>query len=273
MPIAPPINPAAPLSYKVYDILCDALIEIGALAPGEQPGADEAQWAFRKFNDLVDSFQAQQAYVYGYAFSVFNLVPGLSPHTIGPSGLATFSTNGQPRPVRLESAALLLNNGAPGPVDLPINIRDHAWWAAQQVKAIQTNVPTDVYYDPTFPDGSLYFWPVPNVNAPVRLQLWQTVSQFSNIQDPIGGPGGPKTLPPGYRNALKLTLAEDLLSGSNREANPTLVMKAMKARAAIFGNNAKSPRMRTQDSGMPTSGKARRDFNWMTGGRVGGAPE
>jgi hypothetical protein len=276
MPIAPPANAPVPLTYKVYDIVRDAWIEIGAWAPGDQAteNPDEAQWGFRKFNDLVDTWQALGAYVYGYAFNVYNLVAGLSPHTIGPSGLATFSTNGQPRPVRLESAALLLNtSSSTGLVDLPMNIRDRTWWAQQQVKAIQTNVPTDVYYDPTFPDGSLYFWPVPNSQQQVRLQLWQTVSQFISIQDPIGGPGGPKTLPPGYRNALKLTLAEDLCSGSNREVSPTLAMKAMKARAAIFGNNSKSPRMRTQDSGMPKSGKAKGDFNWMTGGRVCGAPE
>jgi len=63
MPIAPPVNPPAPLSYRVYDIVKDALIEIGAVAPGEDPGPDETQWAFRKFNDLVDTWQAKQAYV------------------------------------------------------------------------------------------------------------------------------------------------------------------------------------------------------------------
>ena len=38
MPIAPPVTPPAPLSYKVYDIVVDALIETGALSPGEDPG-------------------------------------------------------------------------------------------------------------------------------------------------------------------------------------------------------------------------------------------
>lgn len=276
MPIAPPANAPAPLTYKVYDIVCDALIEIGALAPGETPGADEAQWAFRKFNDLIDTWQAQNAFVSSYAFNVYTLVANLSPHTIGPSGLATFPTNGQPRPVRIESAALLLQNStSSGLVDLPINVRDRQWWAAQQVKNIQSDIPTDLYYDPTSPDGSLYFWPVPNALRQVRLEIWQTVSQFISIQDPIGGPGGPKTLPPGYRNALKLTLAEDLLSGSNREASPSLIAKAMKARAAIFGNNVKSPRMATRDTGMPQAKPSgqRQDFNWATGNYPGGRPQ
>jgi len=276
MPISPPVIPPAPLTYRGYDICKDALIEIGALAPGEDPGSDEVQWVFRKFNDLVDLWQARQAYVYSYAFNIYTLVANLSPHTIGPSGLATFSTAPQPRPVRIESAALLLQNSSEtGLVDLAINIRDREWWAAQQVKQIQTNVPTDLYYDPTFPDGSLYFWPVCNIQRQVRLQIWQTVSQFTQIQDPIGGPGGPETLPPAYRVALKLTLAEMLLSGSNRAPSASLAKDALSARAAVFGNNAKSPRMCTQDLGMPQAKPSgqRQDFNWAYGNYPGGRPQ
>ncbi len=269
MPITPPPSGPPPLSYKVYDLVLDALIEIGVVAPDEEPAPDEAQWAFRKLNEVIDVFQALRRYTYSFQWPVYTFPAGVNPVLLGPSAVANWAT--PQRPVRLESAALILNSGIP--VDLPINIRDKDWWALNQVKSIQTNVPTDVYPDYTWPDASLYFWPVINAGDQCRLQLWTVVNSFISIQDPIGGPGGVGTLPPGLRTALKLTLAESLLSGANKPPSPTLTVAAAAARYAFTGNNAKAPRIQTQDAGMPKSGKAKSDFSWATGGRPGGAPQ
>lgn len=273
----------AELTYTALDLITDGFIEIGACSPGEQPSADEAQWGLRKLNDLLDTVQALRKWVYGYAWTQYTLVPGLQPHTIGPADgggvgmpTPTFSTGDAPRPVEIHGASQLLNPGTPIQTRLQINCKhDKDWYQAVLTNLVETNVITDLFYDPTSPLGSLYFWPVPNTAAVVELQLWQTVSQFQSIQDPIGGPGGAGIWPQGYRNAIKLSLAELLLPGSEREAHPILVASAKAARSAVFGNNLASPRMRTSDSGMPKAGRSgtRGDFNWVTGGAPGGRPE
>jgi hypothetical protein len=271
-PITPP-GGETPLTYTCFDIITDALIEAGILSPGESANLDPdtGQWAFRKFNYLVDIWQAKRAYVWGSNFQVFTLPVNTQPVTIGPDPSANLYV--PQAPVRIESANLILNAPNSTPVDLKINIRDRAWYAAQSTKYITTNIPTDLFYDSGTPNGSLYFWPVCNVGQQVRLEMWNTVQSFAQINDPIGGPGGPGTLRPAYRAAFMLTLAEMLLPSSALEANPVLVKSAQEARAAVFGNNAKSPTSATADYGMPKTGRRKADFNWMTGGRPGGPPE
>lgn len=227
---------------------------------------------------MIDVWQAQEFYVYGYQFNIYTLVANLQATTIGPADATptpTFSTGTQPRPVRLESAALLLNTSGTL-VDIPMNIQDHDWWAMNQVKQITSSIPTDVYYDALQPLGQLNFWPVPNVANQVRLQFWQTVSQFETITDPIGGVGGPGTLPQAYRAALMFTLAEACCPGLSKTPNPVLVAKGIQARAAVFGNNAGSPLAASADYGMPFSGAragTRSDWNYAYGNRPGGRPQ
>lgn len=268
----------AEITYVCNDVIQDAAVECGAIAPGEVLDGETASWMFRKFNYLIDTLQAGEAWAYGYQYNVYTLVANLNPHTIGPADIIpapTFSTGTQPRPVRLESAALLLNISSTL-TDVPMNIQDHDWYANNQTKNITSSVPTDVYYDPLNPIGSLYFWPVPNVGNNVRLQFWTTVSQYETITDPIGGAGGPGTLPIGYRNALMLTLAETCCAGLQKPIPGGLAQQALQARAAVFGNNAGSPRSASSDYGMPVSGAragSRQDFNWAYGNYPGGRPQ
>ena len=247
MAITPP-QTEAPLSYSALDIINDAMIEVGIKAPGEPVDPDVGQWSFRKLNYQLDTWAAEKKYVYASTFNTYTLVPGLSPHTIGPAPGATYST--PQRPVRVEAATLVLNNVTPN-VETPIAIRDKQWWMENSIKTLQSSIPTDLFYNPAFPNGELYFWPVPNTSYLARLQLWQLFSQFSSITDPIGGPGGENSLVPGYRNAMMLTLAEYLQPGSARAGDLTLTRAAANARAAVWSNNYEVPRMQTRDSGCP----------------------
>lgn len=256
------------LTYTALDIITDALVEIGMLAPGETPDGETGQWAFRQMNYMLDVWAARRAYVYATDFNVYTLVPNLSPHTIGPTG-ATFTITA--RPVELVSANLLLN-GSSEIVDCPIKVRDSQWWAAQQTKAITSTVPTDVYYSQNWPLGQLYFWPVPSVGRDVRLEFWTALAEYDQINDPLAGPGAAGTLPQGYRAAMTFTLAQMLCPGGNKEMHPVLAEKARAANKAVFGNNDESPRIATQDFGMPRTGNRRGYFNWGTGGPPGLGP-
>lgn len=249
MPVLPPPAPA-PLTYVVQDIINDALIEIGMLAPGEQPDGDTAEWAFRKANYVLDTWAARENYVYNSTFARYTLVPGLLPHTIGPSPTATYQV--RQRPVKIIRANVILTGTSPEVEAPELNIRDAQWWMSVTTKNIRTPQPTDLFYSPNWPDGQLYFWPVPSAANDVRLETWVLLEQFVSITDPLGGPASSTmSLPPGYRNALMLTLAETLQPGGEKEPNSVLSAAAAAARLAVFGNNSGIPRMQTRDSGVP----------------------
>lgn len=269
MPILPP-GGEAPLGYTVLDIISDALIEVGIKGPDDPVEPDVGQWAFRKANYLLDTWATSKKYVYASVFTDYVLpanlpvaADGSAKATIGPSPGATYFAI--QRPVKILSASAIINNTTP-PVLAPLNINDNQWWAGVTLPGITSMYPTDLFYNPAWPDGELYLWPISNTNFGLRLETWVLLNQFASITDPLGGPGSTLTLPPGYRNAIMLSLAESLQPGSDKLSNPQLKADAAAARTAVFGNNAPSANISTLDSGMPGNQEGRRSttFSYRT---------
>ena len=237
---------------KALDILRNALLEAGRIDIYDSPPPEETQFCLSKLNDLLDMWAGLKRYAWSMQFPLFTLQAGLSPHTIGPTG--TFVTPF--RPVRIENWDLLFPSTGQ-PIDLPRRIRDDNWWWRQRVKTLTNNIPTDLYYQPTWPNGTLNFWPIPNTSLQVRLETWVSLGQIQSVNTDLT-----TALPFGYTRALTLTLAEEL-SGP-RSNDPKLAKMAQEARSNLQSNNIKSPRIASLDAGMPGSHKGD-EFNWATG--------
>ncbi len=246
------------MADTLRDIVTDALLEIEAYGPGDLPvSASDAKLAMRITNRELDAWAGRKAYVYTVTFNAYTLTPNHQPHLIGP-GLAPPDYAATQRPQRIEGANLILNTVTPN-VDLPINIRDAAWWDNERIKDLKTNVPTDLYYSPDWPNGSLWLWPIPNFPYGLRLECWGLIPQFVSLDDPF-------SLPPGYRKALVLTSAERYCRPWGRPAMPDLIADAKQARSDIQTNNVKSPRISSADYGASGSSSGRRPgFNYYSG--------
>ena len=66
------------------EIISRALKDIGALASGETPTADEAQDAFDMLNDLLDQWTNEDMMVFNVTEIIFPIIPGQVQYTIGP---------------------------------------------------------------------------------------------------------------------------------------------------------------------------------------------
>jgi len=206
-------------------------------------------------NQQVDYWSARGCYCWTTNFNVYNLTSMHQPYLIGPTATAPDFPTQSPRPIRIVSANLILDTMSPA-VDQPINIRDNQWWAANRVKTISTNIPTDLYYQPDIPNGSIYFWPIANFPYGVRLEILIQLQQFTDLASLV-------VAPPSYLAGLTLTLAEELVDIWGTEMPLNLARRAETARKALQSNNYLAPRIASADWGTFTSPAA--DFNYMTG--------
>ena len=240
---------------NIRDICQTALEEIGVVGQGSVMQAEDAVVVRRKLRSLLNQWNARREAVYATTFPEFTLVPGTAPHTIGPTA-ATFTVT--QRPVAIEAISLGLNSSTPT-VYLPLNKRDADWWEAQSVPALESDIPTDFFYSATWPNGEINFWPVPTAAYVVQLQIRVVLDDLVDFDDTFD-------LPPGYHEAITLSLAEMCCRPFGRPMPPDLKADASTARAVIFANNDMTPRLATRDAGMEgPGGGLRPSFNWLIG--------
>ena len=261
--------PTPPQPNNVLNICTNALYEINAYAMGEAPAASDINFVFSKLNQVADSWSAQRIYIWASQLldadasgNPFLMVPGLVPHTIGPAGTPT-PTFVIPvsRPTKIVAANVIQQNVNPV-VRFPMMPRDKDWWAKQRVQTIQTELPTDYYYRPDWPLGSIFFWPVPNYAYQVEFEIETPVALTDSAGLTLASQFA---MPQGYELALTLTLAEAICNAYEKRATPELVSNALKARQAIIGNNTAPPRINLDDFGQSSATRPRASFNYHTG--------
>ena len=219
----------------IGDSIDQAFTEIRVRRAGETLEPENMALGLTLWNRLLDQWNANGRAVYSEVFNdSLTLTPALSPHTIGPSGTLVVSV----RPTRLYAVQLNLGSS----VFVNLNVQDSTWYQAQTVPAISESVTTDVYYKPDWPNGRMYFYGVPSTAYAMRL--WYETILAAVVQTDTF------TMPPGYQTAMELTLAEDLADSLGQSVSVSLERRAREARALIFGNNDKVPRLVTADAGL-----------------------
>ena len=246
------------MAFTVQDLIRLSLMEVRSARAGDTVNPDDNADALLILNGYFDLLNIQNRALYDTTQTTFTLTANLQPHTIGlTANSPTFAVSVN-RPSRIISANIVLS----GNIRVPVNILNQQQWdaiaagaAAGQSVTITSSIPTDLFYEPTWPNGQLFLWPVPTAN---KLELrFETLLADVALTDTL-------SLPMGYREMLRLTLAERLASAWGQSVSAATKQAAKEAREAVWGANDVSLNA-IPDGGVPMGITGRGGWNFRTG--------
>lgn len=194
-----PAEPALPVD-NVQQLLTNALVDAGICGIDEAIEQPIINRAFKQANWLLAQWARKRWLCYRLADYSF-VTTGAQNYTCGPGGVVDIS----PRPDRIEYAFLRILGSPPPavgtPVDIPLSIiPSHEDYSRITVKEIG-NFAWRIFYDPIWPVGLLFPWPVPqNGSYEVHVGFKVVLPRFQSLQQQI-------TFPPEYEAALNWCLA------------------------------------------------------------------
>lgn len=199
--MAAPAEGAIPVD-NYQTLLVNALQDAGIVGIDESVEPSYLTRATRQANWILAQWARKRWLTYRIQdYSV--VATGNTSYSVGQGGEINIS----PRPDRLEYAFLRFLNTPPGNnlnVDIPLGIiQSHEDYARIAVKNVGT-IAWRVFYDPEWPVGKLYPWPVPQVSLyEIHVGFKVVLPRFTNVQQPIN-------FPPEYEAALNWVLASRL---------------------------------------------------------------
>lgn len=219
------------------DLIKKSMRLIGALGQGEVPTASEATDGLDALNTMLDSWSIERLMVYQILQETFTWTGGQSSRTIGSGG--NFATT---RPVHIENGFTRISDS-----DYPYTVISKEQYDSIVAKTSQSSYPDVIYYQPSYPLGILYAYPVPSASVSFYLNSWKQLQQFTSLTTDLA-------LPPGYKKAIEYNLAIEIAPEFGLSVSDGIRETAAKSKGSLKRLN--SPSMVAQvDSGAITRGR------------------
>lgn len=228
------------------DLIKGSLRLLGVIASGETPTAAEQADALSSLNSMIESWSNDGFLIFEEKREEFTLSISTQDYSIG-SG-ATFDT------VRPQT---IMNAGAKESatdVEVPIRVFNQDEWARIAVKGARSTLPLGIYYNPTYPNGTISVWPIPTLASKLVLYSLKPLTGFPTIDTTV-------TLPPGYERMLRYNLAVEIAPEYGRPVSPEIAAIASESMALIKRANTKPVYAISDVDGIT----GRKTFNWLTG--------
>lgn len=202
------------------DLITLALKDIGALGIGQSIGPDDTADALTTLNMMLGQWQGERLSVYHLVDTAL-MSTGAQSYTVGVGG--NFNVL---RPIKINAAYARLNPGMSNPIDYPVKMLDaREDYVRIGLKSL-VSFPEFAYYDPAYPLGNLFFYPVPNSTFELHIVTMEALPQFTV-------PAGAISLPPEYIAAIRYNLALWLAPSYQLEPMASLVRLAASTKRVI----------------------------------------
>lgn len=220
------------------DIIRLVLKDTGVIGVGQTATAEDTNDCFDTLNMMLAEWNSKRWNVY-HLQELSVLSTGAITYTIGPGG--DIDTGTEQRPDRLEDGNFfrqIVTASSPNKIDYPLSLLESREdYSRIGLKQLQT-IPQFIFYDPTYPLGTIYPWPVvPATQYEIHVLVKSLLAQFDNLADPIN-------LPNQYYGAIRYNLACRVRPMYQLPPDPQLVALATDTLDTIRNMNAAVPRLR-----------------------------
>lgn len=204
-----------------------ALLEINVLAAGESMSAKMEQFAFTRFQQQLNSWQADALTLAVQNRTTFTVPSGTSTVTIGPDAADITAI----RPVYIQGINYVVPGSDP-PVETPMGAMDDDQYMVLSIKTLESSLPTLYYYQTsvTGANGEIFLWPTVTQDVEIALYLPTGVAEPATLTSTVQGP-------PGYAEAFLYDLAFRLCGPFGRPIPPLLPQMRSEAIARMKRQN------------------------------------
>ena len=208
-------------------LITDALQEIGVVADGETPSADQSAHGLRALNRMLGRWSQRRLMLPSLA-EVSVPLDGSASYTIGPTSADVTAA----RPIRIEMARAVDASG----FEYQVAVLNQQRWNSVLDKTTTGGPPDRVYYAATNTNGTLYVYPVAS-GYTLRLDCRSVVASFATLTTQLA-------LPDGYEDAIIPSLADALASSYGIKTPGDVLRRSTVAIRAIQNANAESLTLR-----------------------------
>jgi hypothetical protein len=214
------------LPVTATGLMTDAFGVLNVFQPGASIPPADAQSALRVLNRLIGQWALQGLTIPAVTQVSVTLVSGKggpsNPYTIGPTG--NIATARPPSQAHVLAAALVSAVTIPATPtsEIPLALYTDQAYLAISVKELAGAQPSGLWYNPTWPLGTIQLWPVPTSTATlptIVLSLQQPLATFATLTQSYD-------LPDGMEDAIVTNYALKLATPWGATPPPEIVVAA-----------------------------------------------